>query len=360
MCPICPSEGTGLLDGLSRRNTLIMLMRHMRMPSGPILPRLATWSFGLSLCVLVCWLLHRMLFEGQASSYDSMIYTRGLWGLANGEHDNPVRGLPFLANHGNFVLFLFSPFTHLFHAANVLIGAQGIALAALVVLIAKTVEGAGQTAQLSAWHRTGRGLGLAIMATLCTPLILNPFLFGARPDLIGVPLVTAGLLRAERRKGFDCTAIWIMIPAILVREEYAGVIAAALVLAPSTAPDGLNRRKLWMIAVCCGLYFVGYWLLFRPWLLAEPGGHGFWGYVARGVVTVNSERSLDIDVGALLTHKAHLLAILLFSIGGLAAVGWRWGGAALPGIVLLLLQIRRNELTMSTHYVRLLHTDHPK
>ena len=316
-----------------------------RSPVPSLLAAVVPYLFAASLATGLGWLLFRMVFEAQSQSYDTLIYARALWGLANGCPENSVLGVHSLAVHGSFVLYWLAPLTYVLPAAAVLLCAQVLSFAIVAVCAVK----AGQRAVEERWGSplTGLVIGLWFGALCCllNPIVLNPFLADLRPDLIGVALVTVGLLRARSRRGFDVVSLILMAAAMATREEWAIVAAAGLVLAPASAEHGLRRRGRWVAALLCTAYFLLYWFVLRSWI----GGAGvvaWWNDISREMSTAHDfagETSIVLS-------RVEIALVVLFSAGGLALLGWRWVGAAVPGIVLLLVITRFHDLVLSFHY----------
>ncbi len=301
----------------------------------------AAWVAGGIVAAGIGWLLHRLLFEGRAFSFDAMLYSRSLWGLANGDFDNPVIGLNTFAIHGHFLLGLLAPLAWLMPAALALALAQAASAGATAGLAAAAF-GRAARGDGPAW---AWGLWGAALVVLGAPLVLNPFLYDVRPDLWGVPLVTAGLLRAVERGGFDREAIGWMAPAALVREEFAIVIAAGLVVSPRGGEGSLPRRTLLLTAGVLGGWFVAYWFGIRAWL-----GGSEQSAAAHLTGSMGARPGDGLDLTAWLGWKGLLVGILLASGGGLALRGWRWAGSCLPGLAILLASRWMLEEQLNLHY----------
>jgi uncharacterized membrane protein len=294
-------------------------------------------TIALVVAAGVAWLLHRSLFEAHAQTYDTMIYGRSLWGIAHGVTENSVLGVHWLAVHANYVLFALAPFTALCDPASVLIAAQALALFVTVALA--TREAARDQARP---FLVALGFGFAL--TLGSPLVLNPFLFDARPDLIGVALCTVGLLRIRATRIVDGRAAAWLCAALLVREEFAFVVGPALVALPVSRASGLALRTRWIIALGAIAYAAVYTLYGRAF---------FGGAAAAERVASLTSAMLGAPTATTLPYQGEILAVSLFAAGGLALAGGRWSVPAWPGIAFLLAIVRRPEVTLNAHYALL-------
>lgn len=293
---------------------------------------------------LFATLLHHLVFRGWAHSYDSAIYVRSLWGVATGNMTNPWVDLHVLSIHANFVLFLLAPLTVVFHPATVLIGAQSIALGVTIGLVASETLRIAESARMDRYSVFASCAFCVCGVTGGAPLVVNPFLFDIRPDLIGIPLLTYGLLRARRQGGFDVRAVAPMLAALLVREEYMMVIVGAMVLGPIRA----RLPTEWRLRAVTLLLAVGYWALywfgFRNWI-----GDGSYA-IAQEVGAAFLDET-ELSSGQVLGFKLEIVLAFLLSSGGLLLMGWRWIGPALPGLLFLLISSRMQDLILNFHYV---------
>lgn len=263
----------------------------------------------------------RSLYVGQGQSYDSLLYARSLWGIGHGVWHNPAYGTHAFGIHANVVLLLLAPLTWLLPAALVLAAAQATAFAATLSVVAR---------------RAGPDALLAVALAVLSPLLMNPWLFDLRPGPLAVPLLAAALLRLRARGALDLRVGLLVIGATLVREEFAVVAAAGLVLAP------LGRRDLALrIAVGAGLlaYMALYWFVLRD-------------LFSGGAAARADQAAVDLVAGGegAVTYRIALAAALAASGGGLVWLGWRWLGAALPGIGVAVLLAKQPEHALSFHY----------
>lgn len=282
----------------------------------------------------LAWLLHRCLFQAHAQTFDAMIYGRSLWGIAHESSENSVVGVHWLLVHANFVLYLLAPLTALAEPVGILIAAQASALAATVALVVfHAARGQEQAALLALLF------GLAL--TFGSPLFLNPFLFDVRPDLIGVPLCTASLVRIFRLRHVDWVAVVGLFAALLVREEFSMVIAPALVALPLERARGLSPRVRWSLACVALAYTLLYYLVGRQLIAGTDA-------VAR--VAEMRSSFLSAPTWESLSYKPEIIFVSLTAVGGLALLGWRWSVPAWPGLVYLLANNRLPEYTLTSHY----------
>ncbi len=184
-------------------------------------------ALSLAAASSVAWLLRRSLFEGRAQSFDAALYARSLWGLAHGDLHNPVFGGPSWSIHGQLALALLAPFARVAPAALVLAVAQALALGLTAYVVGGGFADAARAHGRPVWLAAVAGT----LAALGAPLVANPFVFDVRPDLLAVPLLTWGLVRAVRRDAFDRASLAALVAALVAREDFAVVVAAAM-LAP--------------------------------------------------------------------------------------------------------------------------------
>lgn len=289
-------------------------------------------------------LLHHLVFRGWAHSYDSAIYVRSLWGVANGDLTNPWVDLHVLSIHANFVLFLLAPLTVVLHPATVLLGAQSLAIGVTVGMVAAEVLAIARAGRMDRCSTIAACAVVVCGVTVGAPLVVNPFVFDIRPDLIGIPLLTYGLLRARRRGEFDLRAVAPMLASLLVREEYMMVIVGAMAIGPIRA----SVPAEWRLRLATLLLAVGYWALywfgFRNWI-----GDGSYA-IAQEVGAAFLDET-ELGAGRIVGYKLEILFAFVASAGGLLLLGWRWVGPALPGLLFLLISSRMQDLILNFHYV---------
>ena len=268
--------------------------------------------------MILAVLLHRLLYIGRAHSFDAMLYARALWGLARGDSFNPVIGRDTFALHEHGGLVLLAPLARFVSPTAVLIAAQAVWYGASLALVGL----AFRTAQLLTPGGALRwGLLAVVLAALGTPLLTNPFLFDVRPDLLGVPLLLAGQLRVVVRNRLDWLAAGLQLSAALMREEFGLVAAAGIAFAP--VQGWSFTRRLWASSLGV-LFFAGYFFVVRRQLGGDEAS------------VLLHAAGTNTDLSSLLRTKAAFILLALSSMGGLAALGWRWWGAVVPGLALLL------------------------
>lgn len=305
---------------------------------------LVAWLIAVVSAVVLFALLWSSLYQGAAQSHESVIYPQALWGLGHGAPQNSVYPIHSLAIHGHFVYYLLVPFTAIAPAAIVLMVAQAVTLAATLLVVFFALRRAIGELASPAWV----ALGGCFFFVIGSPLLMNPFLFDTRPDLFAVPLVAAGLLRAESKDGFDWKAAAIMLPAVFVRVEWSLVVAVALVLVPPGLNHKLSRFQRWALAVLCMAYFVAFWVWIRGWL---GGGEAFARTEnALTVLVFADEGGLTDGMTRLLLTKVEIVAIGLVTMGTLTIRGWRWLGSGALGFGLLLITTKHYEQTLNLHY----------
>jgi uncharacterized membrane protein len=201
----------------------------------------------------------------------------------------------------------------------------------LIVAAARQAE--GRTSALG-----GRVATLWGAALVLSPLFINPFFFDARPDLIAVPLMLAGLLRVERMGAWDARAVLWLVGAVLVREEFAIIAAGCLMFAP--APLGWKWQRRLATASTFVVYFALYW------------------FVVRGHFSDFAADRADQAAGALFAGSGEgvtdfrlQLGLATLAIGGgLVLRGFRWLPAAIPGLVFVAISTKLAEHALNFHY----------
>ena len=297
--------------------------------------------FGIFVGLLLLARLLRLSGEGLSASFDSAIYIRNLWGIAHGDWVNPLVNNHVFCVHGNWVLLLLAPLVRFCDPGLLLTLAQGLALGATAGLLHHGfLEALGERAS-----RGRRLLAATLLSAglLAGPVAINPFLFDLRPDMLGLPLLLAGLLRA-RRNGWDRPALLWMAAALLVREEFAMVIIGAM----ATAPFGRSLLIDWKRrggVIVAALAFVGiYWFGVRGWLFPQSVER------ASGVASQMLDNASPLPLPQVLAFKAEILCAVLLGGGLLPLVGWRWLGVAMPGLAFLLIQSRMQADLLDFHY----------
>ncbi|HTU58451.1 MAG TPA: DUF2079 domain-containing protein, partial [Polyangiales bacterium] len=275
-------------------------------------------------------LLRRGLFDGQAQSYDAPLYVRSLWGIAHGDYNNSLIDYPSLAIHTQCALLVLAPLARVWHAADVLIAAQAFAFAGtlfvwLSALLRASPARPAVTLLLASWA--------CLLFMYGMPLVANPFVFDVRPEMLGVLLATAGLLRSAERQGFDAAAVTLLLLSAAAREEFALVAACGLTLSPvARVGPGWSLRTRAITAGALVLYGVCNSYL--------------WTRDTSQAAHLNSAASWP----DLALAKLQLTAAFVASGGGLAALGYRWLGSALPGLALLALSSWMANDQVSFHY----------
>ena len=290
--------------------------------------------FGILAAIGLAVLLNRLFTVGMAQSYDTTLYGRSLWGIGHGSGINPVYGTHWLGIHANWVLVILAPLSWVISPAATLAVAQSAAFGVSVYLILRAARQAeGRTSPLGV--RVATLWGLALVAT---PLLINPFFFDARPDLIAVPFMLAALLRVERTRAWDRRALLWLVCAALVREEFAVIGAGCLVLSP--APKGWSWGQRVGAAAALVAYFALYWLVIR--------GH-FSDFAADRADQAAGDLFAGAGVGV--AHFRQQLALATLAIGGgLVLRGFRWLPAALPGLVFVAISTKLAEHALNFHY----------
>lgn len=300
--------------------------RAARVGAGALIP-------GVVVAAVAAVMLLTMTFVTQTQSYDTMLYARSLWGVAHGDLQNTVYGTHVFGVHAQLGLLLLAPLALLAHPAAVLVLAQCAALAATVTMggtaIARAVPARSVTAAL------GASAGGALLLAM-SPLLVNPFFFDARPDLLAVPLLTAGLLRMQARGALDVGVVVWLAAGVAMREEFATVAALALLYVPPGIDDRLGRGRRWVAAGAMLAWLGLYWFVVRP---------------AFGDGDRADQATADlVGGGAALGYRAAVVALALTTAGGLVLRGWRFALPALPGLALVLAVSKLGMAALSFQY----------
>ena len=297
--------------------------------------------FGIFVGLLLLARLLRLSGEGLSASFDSAIYIRNLWGISQGDWVNPLVNNHVFCVHGNWVLLLLAPLVRFCDPELLLTLAQGLALGATAGLLHfGFLEALGERAS------RGRRLVVATLLSaglLAGPVAMNPFLFDLRPDMLGLPLLLAGLLRA-RRSGWDRSALLWMAAALLVREEFAMVIIGAMATAPFGRSLLVDWRRRGAVIFAVLAFVAIYWFGVRGWLFPQSVER------ASGVASQMLDNASPLPLSQVLAYKTEILCAVFFGGGLLPLFGWRWLGVAMPGLALLLMQSRMQADLLNFHY----------
>jgi uncharacterized membrane protein len=287
----------------------------------------------------VGWLVARAQLQGYAQSFDPLIYTRALWGLAHGDLHNPTLEMPSLAVHGNFLLFFLAPLARLFHPATVLAWAQAAALGASAAQVAWAF-GRAWAERRPAWAAGWVALWAGALASFGAPLVLNPFLYDLHPELLGVPLLLAGMLRVQAKGAVDAAALAWAGLACLAREEFGLLVAALAFLPPPEVAQHPLRARLAVGAAGVGYFCVYVFGVAQAW--GKP-----WETFALKFAQAAAPAPSEVGVAS---HKALLLVVLLASMGGVVWRGWRWMGVCIPGVLYFMFNGHLVHLQFKLHY----------
>jgi hypothetical protein len=294
--------------------------------------------------------LTQLLFAGIARSFDTAIYARGLWGLAHLDGMNPVVGVHAFSVHGHFGLLALAPLARFLDPAALLVAQQAAAAAATAGLTGAAAALAARARALPNSAVALIGCAVPVVAVPCSAWVGNPFLFDARPDLIGVPVVLAGLLRIRAVGRIERWGLALLLGSVLLREELAIVVAPALLLVPTASTWRAEARTRLLGALAATAYLAFYWLVLRRVFGGDDavarvagtgstflgdGGFAGWWTAAR-------------DGGR---FKTELLLTLAGTAGGLAALGsWRYWLAAAPAVAWVVLPNRFPSMAIEFHY----------
>ncbi|MBI3072829.1 MAG: DUF2079 domain-containing protein [Deltaproteobacteria bacterium] len=294
----------------------------------------SAWGLGGVVALLAAALLYRGIFDAFAQGPDALLYARSLWGVAHGDFVNPVADAHVFAIHANLVLFALAPFVWLMPAALVLILAQAAALGVTLGLVARAFHDATIEAGSSAKWAKGAGLWGGALAVVLSPIVLNPFVFDPRPELIGVPFLVAAHIRMVELGVVDRRVLIYAMAAVLCREEFALVVAATFAFSPlATLPRSarplLRRRTLRFIAFGLLAYFLA-WALGLRFLLGGTLN------VAEMHLAGQGELDVPETASTFALFKLEIAAVVATTAGTLIWRGGRWLFGALPGLVFLM------------------------
>lgn len=314
-------------------------------------------------CVPVAWALWASMYQGQAHSFDAMLYARSLWGLGHGTPLNSVVDVHAMAIHGHFGLYVLSPFTWFFRAVDVLLVAQVATyfLCNLLVIAAamqvwraadRTLDPAWDPARDPAWNpadnRRSRTLIGACMALFlaANPLWTNPFAFDVRPDMLGALPVVYGTLRLWKRGLDDRLGLAALISCVLMREEFAMLVVATLLLWPRRPWSQHRRERLVGSSIALG-YWALYWFALRHWFGGELADSRVQG---AATTLLGGTTGFLLEFTRNLGWKLELLLAWSLGFGGLSLIGWRWAGGSLPGMAMVLAMNRMANKVITFHY----------
>ncbi len=108
---------------------------------------------------------------------------------------------------------------------------QAVAWGATVALVGMEMRRSIDPESRDVWGGTAAAAAGTVLLVM-TPLAANPFLFDLRPDLVAVPLATAGFIRARRLGDWDARAVALLLSSLLAREEMMMTVVAALLTTP--------------------------------------------------------------------------------------------------------------------------------
>lgn len=305
--------------------------------------------------VPVAWALWASMYQGQAHSFDAMLYARSLWGLGHGAPLNSVVDVHAMAIHGHFGLYALAPFTWWFRAVDVLLVAQVTTyfLCNLLVITAAMqvwrapVGASAEPLEAADNQRYPAVAGACVALFLAAnPVWTNPFLFDVRPDLLGALPAVYGTLRLWKRGLSDRLGLAALISSVLMREEFAMLVVATLLLWPSKPWRTHQRERLLGSAIALS-YWGLYWFVLRHWYggdLAEARVQG----AATTLMGGTSEFVLEFARN--LGWKLEILLAWLLGAGGLSLAGWRWMGGSLPGLAMVLAMNRMANKVIIFHY----------
>lgn len=288
--------------------------------------------FAVVAAVAVFWLQMRAIHCGEMRGFDTLIYGRGIWGVAHGDFWNTVRNTHVFAVHANWVNFVLAPFTYVAKAADVLAAWQAVALFVTTYLVTR----ASQLEHSRLSRRMLFGLMGFVCGVLATAFVINPFLFDPRPDLMIVPLMTAAFLRVRRVGDWDRTALLIGAAAVLVREEAAILLAFALFATPRREELLSRRARIILASVLVG-YVAFYHLGIRGALGTQSVLHPLRDFTPSESVS---------EVGATPSIVGKLTLVAAAFLGGAPFLwrGRRWILPVIPSLALLAaLQFRADD-----------------
>jgi hypothetical protein len=321
-----------------------------------------TWQHRILALVLtaissvpVAWALWASIYQGQAHSFDAMLYSRSLWGIAHGAPLNSVVDVHAMAIHGHFGLYLLAPFAWVFRAVDVLLVAQVATYFLchlLVVTAAMQVWRAPQIAPDERLdpadnQRSPAVIGACMALFLAAnPLWTNPFTFDIRPDMLGALPIVYGTLRLCKRGLGDRLGLVALLSSVLMREEFAMLVVATLMFWPGRPWSQHRRERLVGSAIALG-YWALYWFALRHWFGGEMAEARVQGAAS---TLLGGTTGFVMDFARNLGWKLEILLAWLLGGGGLALAGWRWAGGSLPGLAMVLAMNRMANKVITFHY----------
>lgn len=307
-------------------------------------------ALGIGAGGLSYLLLYRLVFQSRTNGIDTMLYARGLYGLARGDTWNTVYNQPTLAIHAHLLQLVLAPLTYLTSSAHVLLIGQTLATAASVAIVADTAYKLARRTNLSTLQATLLSTWATLIICLGTVTWLNPQLFDPRPDTLGVPFILSGVCRALLNDGFDRRCLLAFAVGTLARQDFAFVAASALVLSGQGKTGSLTFPQRVAFASLFVLWPLLYHLGIAHWI---GGSRTVTVAMHLGEIEKNSLSTADyapLTADDRMHLKLRVLMALLLSGGGLALLGWRGLGAAVPGAGFLLLSNWRPDLLLGMHY----------
>ena len=286
----------------------------------------AHWAVAALLCFV--FVAPKVLMHASVNThdYDTGIYSNLAWNIAHGEgFHSDIRGHNHLGEHFSPIIAALAPLYLVWPSAQVLMTAQGLAVAAALALMLWL---AGLLlrdlpARARAW------LTVILMAMfVCYKPLLAAWDFEFQPVVLGMPLVAAGIIALHRRAN-GWLAVFVVL--LLATRESAPLsvlglgIYAALVLRRRRAGVVLAAAAAVAAAIVLGLVMPA----FRD---------GAWDKMER------------LAPFAYPGEKAVYLLRLLLLLGLLPLLGWRALLAAVPGVLLNLAVSHRAQFGMWCHY----------
>ena len=286
----------------------------------------AHWVIVVLLCVV--FIAPKVLMHASMNThdYDTGIYSNLAWNIVHGEgFHSDIRGHNHLGEHFSPIIAALAPVYLIWPSAQVLMIAQGLAVAAALALMLWIVG--FLLRDLAPRARAWLTLILMVMFVCYKPL-LAAWDFEFQPAVLGMPLVAAGVIALHRRAN-GWLALFVVL--LLATRESAPLSVLGLGIFAALV---LNRRRAGVVlAVAAAVAAVMMFGLVMP-----AFRDGAWDKMER------------LDLLAYPGQKAVYLVRLVLLLGFLPLLGWRALLAAVPGVLLNLSVSHRAQFSMWCHY----------
>lgn len=207
--------------------------------------RLAVGALGIALLSLYLWHAMSRLSAVHHQTYDLALYSRLAWGVAGGDAWVSIRDTNFLAAHTSLVLIPLGLLGRLIGTPVVLLTAQALCLAAVVVPLSR----------MGARRFGGRGAVAAALLWALYPNLGHVAAYEFHPGNLGILPLAWALDALDRRDG---RALWRWAAcAVACRADFALITLLLGVVAMGSAPgDGLRDSGRRLLVASMGYFAV--------------------------------------------------------------------------------------------------------